>query len=319
MYCSLQEAYNIPAFDPASKSHRSRPPRYCGGAAAARGTGTTPPADPYDAYSNGSGRELAAAPASYGREDFTNPGEKVTYASMANDYKYYCDQYGVCADPLTTAKGTASDTAVREGFENPRPAPAVKKPKQPSQGSCGPLQPPAYEYPMSEEAKRQYNKAVKESLSYEHTATTPLRMEPRKVDMSQVSGYYDEDLESYLQTKDMKASPAMKPLPKVDLQAKPYDPSESPFSDAMQKFKDKQSGYPVDSKKKMSEVEDLTGTRELNIQARTDKIGMWMDLLLFVLMGVLVIFLCDQLVKLGMYLGMKSTVAALSPIISKLE
>lgn len=302
MYCTLQEAYSIPSFDPASKGSK-RGSRSC----APLKNQQVQPADPFDAYNADTGRELAAAAPAYGREDFANPVEKVSYSALANDYKYYCDNYGVC----------------KEGFENPSPSKSSSAPrKQQSsstaprskqQGSCGPLQPPVYEYPMTEMDKKRYNVALNDALKQEQTATAPSKYEARRVDMNKVSGYYDEDLESYLQTKDMKASPALKELPKVDLKAEPYDPSESPFANAMQKFGGQQLGSPYASavQERMANVSASS--------ARTDKVGMWMDMLLFVLMGVLVIFLCDQLVKLGMMLGMKSTVNSLSAIIAQLE
>ena len=296
-YCTLQEAYSVPAFDPASKSAR-KAARSC----ASNGSRATP-ADPYDAYSAENGRELAMAPPSYGREDFTNPVEKVTYSAMANDQKYYCNNYGVCSDV----------TGMKEGFENPK-APVAKKQKSPP-SSCGPLQPPPYEYPMSDADKKRYAKAMSDALRQEQTATAPMKVEPRKVDMNQVSGYFDEDLESYLQTKDMKAAPALRELPKNESTALPYDPEESPFADALQRFKNNNMGAPV--KESMSSW--TPSTPPSGHQPRTDKVGMWMDLLLFVLIGVLIIFLCDQLVKLGMVLGMKNTVTMLSPLLSQLE
>lgn len=305
MYCTLQEAYSIPSFDPASKGSK-RNSRSCG----VPKNQPIQPADPFDAYNADTGRELAAAAPSYGREDFTNPVEKVSYAALANDYKYYCDTYGVC---------TNQSQPVKEGFENPtsKTSTSLRKPQSSAtprkqQGSCGPLQPPPYEYPMSEMDKKRYNVALNDALKQEQTATVPAKYEARRVDMNKVSGYYDEDLELYLQTKDMKASPALKELPKADLKAEPYDPAESPFANAIQKFGGQPMGGPY---------APVVQERMANVSssARTDKIGMWMDMLLFVLLGVLVIFLCDQLVKLGMMLGMKSTVNSLSAIIAQLE
>lgn len=293
MYCTLQEAYSIPSFDPASKNASQRSKRSCaplkGGLAS----------DPYDAFGPESGRELAAAPRSYGREDFMNPGEKASYAAMANDAKYYCENYGVCSS--------------KEGFENPPPSAGKTKRTSKQQRTCGPLQPPVYEYPLQESDRQRYNKALNEALKEEQVATAPYRTEPRKVDMDQVSGYYDEDLETYLQTKDMKASPALKELPKVDIKAQPYDPKDSPFAEAIQKYKGTSFAAPFSNVAATPSFDNgVWGTSR-------DKTGMWMDLIMFILLGILIIVLCDQLVRLGMMLGMRSTVEALQPLLARLE
>jgi hypothetical protein len=299
MYCTLQEAYNVPSFDPTSQKKRTG------------NRGCAAPAerpDPTDPYSADTGREFAAAPRPFGREDFTGgrgPVEKVSYGAMANDYKYYCDTYGVCADPMPPVKG-----AMAEGFENPKAAKGKRAPRNAQQ--CGPLQPPPYEYPMRDEDKKKYNRALQYALYQEQAATAAPPAEPRKADMDQVTGYYDEDLELYLQTKDMKASPVPKDLPKVESKAQPYDPKDSPFAQAMDRYKDQSMGGPLQPYASPL----LTGAVAA---APRDRTGMWMDMVFFILIGVLLVILCDQLVKLGTLLGMKTTLQALAPLLSQIE
>lgn len=269
MYCTLQEAYNIPAFDPASKRQRG-----CRKASPQQNT------DAFDPYSPITGRELAAAPRQYGREDFTNPTQdaasKVPYTANAADIDYYCTKYGICPKKLP---------AIRENFEQQQPQ------------CTGPLQPPLYEVPVSDAAKKQYKQAMDTAMSQEQVATNSYAPRPRHVDMDKVSGYVDDDLESYLQTRDFKASPpakAVEATPRLAQQGgemTPYDPKEPAFA---------QYAAP----KPTSKV-DITGR--------------WMDMLLFVLIGILIIFLCDQLVRMGSMLGMRETTTALMPLIERLE
>lgn len=308
MYCTLQEAYSVPSFDPAAKSKKNR-----SSACAPRSGGA--PADSYDTYGPERGRELAAAPRAFGREDFANqslstPVQKQTYAALANDYKYYCDTYGVCSD--APPKPEREQAHVPEGFENFKTESTNSSNKKVRGATCGPLQPPVYEYPMKEEDRRSYNRALDTALKQTQTSTAPTRVQPRKVDMSNVGGYYDEDLEMYLQTKDMKASPPLPTMPRSadsSNSTHPYDPSSSPFAEALDKFK----GTPFSGGSVSS-----TARSEL-LQGSKDTGGLWLDLLFFVLIGLLVIILCDQLVRLGVMLGMKSTAAALAPILAQLE
>jgi hypothetical protein len=293
MYCSLQEAYQVPSFDPASKKKRS----------ACTSSKSAASADAYDPYTGEtSGKELAMSYKRFGREDFVAsaaaaskeplPGDRPTYAGMANDYKYYCDNYRVCAPSL------------KEGFEqrDKKQGPAAKA------KTCGPLQPPPYEYPFSEESKKQFRAAVDTSLNQDAGgATSPARMPMRQVDMEKVSGYYDEDLEQYLQTSEMKAAPVpITPSPDTRMPpADPYDPKTSPFAQTMQRMqptKQPERFYPV---------------REA-CPPSPSPLALWLDVLVFAVAGVLMIILCDQLVKLGMMMGMRNTVHMLSPVLLKI-
>ena len=306
MYCTLEEAYNISTPGTGKKKNALR--------CAARPTDPNASAEPYDRYSPSAGKELASAYRKYGQEDFTNipagpgvsnPMSNPSYVSKRNDYKYYCDQYNVCAP------------GVSEGFEdigmNQQVGPTGKKnneSKAPRQ-ACGPLQPPMYEFPVDEDARREYRSAVNVAISQEQSATPPPKPKRREVDMNKVDGYYDEDLEQYLETKDMKAAPIpIAPnLPKRKLDALPYDPAASPFSEAMKDLNEKNNQVSVAGKTFVDRLMPSIPSRDTK--------GMWLDLLLFFSIGVLFVVLADQLVRFGMMLGMRRTVEMLVPLLEK--
>lgn len=293
MYCTLEEAYNVPSQGSKKKNSNLR-------CTARSANDANVSAEPFDHYGPTGGKELASAYRKYGQEDFvnvpagpgiTNPMANPSYVSKRNDYKYYCDQYNVCAPGVT------------EGFEDSgKPAAKPKK-------SCGPLQPPAYEFPLDAGAKKAYKDAVQVSLAQDPTTVLPPKPKAREVDMSKVDGYYDEDLEQYLETKDMKASPipVAPALPKKDLNALPYDPEASPFSEAMKDLNEKGNRVDVIGK---TFVDRLTP-----VPASRDTKGMLLDLLLFFAIGVLFVILADQLVRFGMMLGMRRTVEMLIPLL----
>jgi hypothetical protein len=296
MYCTLEEAYNIPPSQGTKKKNTLRSP--------VRAAAVDPSisAEPYDRCSPGMGKELASAYRKYGQEDFvnipagpgmSNPMANPSYVSKRNDYKYYCDQYNVCAPGMA------------EDFQDLGVSKAAAS-KSNNKKACGPLQPPMYEIPIDEDAKNAYKDAMNVAMSQEQTALPP-KPKRREVDMSKVDGYYDEDLEQYLETKDMKASPipVAPALPKKDLNALPYDPAASPFSEAMND---------INQKSNRVEVLGKTFVERLAPTSRDTK-GMWLDLMLFFAIGVLFVVLADQLVRFGMMLGMKRTVEMLTPLL----
>lgn len=324
MYCTLQEAYQLPSF--ADKKLR-------------KAVGCKKPlaqddnAGFYTAYDVDNYRKEQAA---YQRTNQLNQrnnantgyssgpvnegfvgtiGTEPTYNSMANDYKYYCDNYRIC----DTNKKTI------EGFENAPSSSgssgANMKPK--SQEQCGPLQPPPYEFPISDEAKKQYKSAFDIAINQtmpHSPMPTPMRM--RQVDMSNVSGYYDEDLEMYLQTKEMKPA-NIKPPIKAPIDNVNFDPDSSPVAEAMKDF-DGQLKPEITSSGDIKKNDEKTQPTNVTIIQQSapnniDHKSRWIDLLLFFFAGILVIIMCDQLIKLGMMLGVNETIKTLKPILERIE
>lgn len=338
--CSLQEAYRVDTFPSArtrKAARRCAPPQ----APAA--------ADAYDPYAAESGRgELASALPRYGREDFVSeappsatrlgPREKVTYKGLANDYAYY-KQYGVdlpsmeafASEPAPIAAPTPAPTPGAPGAarrDGPPPAP---------RGVCAAPAPQRYEFPVTPEARAAYDRAIAANLSQESGATAAPRPLARVADMSQVTGYYDPDLENYLSTSELAAAPpalarppsAAAPRPAGATDATPYDPRASPFGAALQRFgAGRPEAVPAAVARAEHAADDAprgaraapptpsrTTTTGLKIPADSWQ-GVW-EIVLFVVAGVLVLFLCEQLFKMAVMIGMRQTMDLLEPFLEK--
>ncbi len=309
--CSLQEAYQIPSFSTAVK-------KKCAPAQAKAS------ADPYDPFSPELGRgERAALQTRATMEGFMGEGarqlgmrDSISYKSQATDNDFYCRTYGVCTTPDTKPvpkpNPNAPTTGRLEGFTGAGPRDGTCK-----LGSSS--QPLRYEYPMSPEAKEAYDRAVKTSLTMDEraTATMPIEGQMRTADLTDLKGYEDEDLDKYLQTKDMKAAPMVStpaPLAPGRLEAVPYDPKDSPFAKAIQYFNKEENKIPQVMKENMAA--DTPRAVAAPIVTTPSKDAMW-DIAVFVIVGLLIIFLCDQLFRLGVMMGMRRTVELLEPFLEK--
>jgi hypothetical protein len=283
-YCSIQEAYNVPTFPKKKK-----------------GPMTKMNAEPYDIYTEQRGREkamyegfegetTAAAPTKNAASQSMMGGSSVNYRSQLTDYDYICKTAGIC--PL----GEKFDNY--ETVSSPPAGPM--KPQNPVQ-ACSPLEPPPYEYPLSDGDKDRFRKALNVAIEQMEgngpaPAYVPRTLETRKVNMDEVSGYVDEELESYMTITDMKpiAPKTSEPIPDNRLKdvsgtVKKEYASATPFVQELQK---------------------------VNLPENfTKKNKIWMDLLLFVASGILIIFLLEQLFKLAMITGMKKTVEAMEMIL----
>jgi len=356
--CSLQEAYNVPHF---GGPQGQKKPRRCAPPAAPAS------ADPYDPYFPEAGRggvaavppqqQRAPAPPRYGREDFLGDvprsaaappsavrigdRDKVTYKGMANDYQYY-KEYGV---DLPKIEGFQSPAALNSAYLLPgTDAPTSSGGPFPAQGNragfpsrapgaAGTCAAPAaqrYEIPISAEARRAYDAAFATAIGTDDPigSTRAPRPEMRRADMSGVTGYYDPDLENYLETADLNATsqaPLLTqpriPVPAADTTG-PYDPRASPFSAALQKFG---AGRPETVPESQAPA-DHSAPAPPAPRARTSAAssapadswqGIW-EILLFVIAGILVIFLCEQLFKLAVMVGMRQTMDLLEPYLDKL-
>jgi len=340
--CSLQEAYNVDSF-PSSRPRKSA--KRCSAPQAPAS------ADAYDPYTPESGRgELATAGSltnapgatamrRYGREDFvsaTPPSavrigdrDKVTYKGMANDYKYY-KEYGV---DLPSLEGFASGSALPT--DDPSAAAAARRsgPPPPPRGVCGAPAQQRYEFPVTPEARAAYDRAIAANLAQESGATAAPRPMARQADMSQVTGYYDPELESYLSTSDLAAAPPMLTRPRIanvapsgPTDATPYDPEGSPFGAALQRFSaGRPEAMPASVARASHAADDAprfsgaapraTTPTGLKIPADSWQ-GVW-EILLFVVAGVLVLFLCEQLFKIAVMIGMRQTMDMLEPFLDK--
>ena len=373
MYCTLQEAYNIPSFVSKKKKGCMSPLANASKVDQSQsqpiGKISADSYDPYDPYTSSSGREQALSfnmnkteqeykeqtnipnkpniaqnaglsnknspiwSASQGmiynrspeNENFASKNNEVIskssmndipYSSQVNDYKYYCDTYGICSKP--TVEGFANPDMMQHVVPSSKRYPQVQQsnsipnimfskngPPNPDisgqvntpyygpnpMGKCSPLQAPAYELPLSDENRAQFNQAMEASLNQEQGATLSVPYPMRKVNMNSVAGYYDEELEQFLTTQSMKNEKLPEPLKEtpVDISSPDLSKAKTPSNDNKTSFNYIQSPQYI------------------------------MDLLLFIAAGILVILLCDQIFKLGMSFGMRDTVQILMPYLEDLK
>lgn len=288
LYCTLQEAYNVPSFDASGKKKRA-----CYVQAKAS-------ADAFDPYhpENGRGEKAAVETFQVGKT-MSQEESPVTYKGKANDYEYYRKQYGVQLPTI-------------EGFQNEQNAPTRQQ--------CGSPAPMVYKIPVSDEAKEMYEQAMSTTLDENVPKYVPEVPEARKVDMSKVSGYYDEELEQYLQTKDMKSAPfsekrlpAVKKVPDTQEQQDEYR-QYIPYDTSLIKGSDKREILRDEEAPPERRTDD---TRRQEPCPKTiisdDSWKNFWDIFMFVFAGILVMFLCEQLFKLALMIGMKRTVDILEP------
>lgn len=318
--CSLQEAYNVESFAPPKKRKN---------AACLPGPSASASAEPYDHYTSESGRgELARAYNRYNREDFADvtpqskvkmgDREKVTYKGATGDYDYYRSTWGV--DLPKMREGFTNGNANANAKEQ-RGKPLIRASPSPHP-RCS-LSPQRYEIPVDAEARREYDRTFEAALNdgEDSGATIPPRPLPRKVDMSGVMGYEDEDLEQYLKTNEMTAAPMPRASQRTfgPAPATPdaHDPDATPFSEAMTSLKTlTPNGSGVPSRASIapppsSSTKPRTGVPKDSWQ------GFW-EILLFVLAGILIIFLCEQLFKLAIMVGMRRTIDMLEPYLAQM-
>lgn len=329
-FCSIEEAYNTPsfAFSRKKKACNGPPPpptemyeprrdefdgkeyarymRYAGS-----GSGSGAGAGPAAAR----GAPKAAAAAAAATEPFQGGAFEPTYKAMQRDMKYYCNEYGVCTP------GSKRGSASQEGFQSEIEYPAEPRAPRAPQAARGaakaapkaarappscPLQPPRYEYPMSDESKQQFDAAMNLALDDDpRSSFAPLSTtKAREVDMDGVDGFYDEEIESYLKTKEMKSAPMPEVLTKATADLPGAD--KTPFAAAMSVFEK--------NKRPLLHPEPRPFGRDCE---QVDYIQNLWDIGLFVLAGILVILLMEQLYKLAVYQGMRQTIQVLEPFLSQ--
>jgi len=307
-FCSLQEAYNTPSF---AHSRKKKP---CNGPPLAPTEMYEPRRDEFD------GKEYARYTRSQPtREEFQNAssqgggqgGFETTYKAMQRDMKYYCNEYGVCTPGSKPRPETfQSEVEYPSKATKPRERRAAAKvqPAAAPAPNC-PLQPPRYEYPISEESKAQFDSAMQLALDdepdNERTQLAPLPK--RAVDMEGVDGFYDEEIESYLKTKEMKSAPMPEILANAGgSSAAPKGFEKTPFGEAMATFqKNKRPLLHPEPRAFGADCEQVEFLQNL-----------W-DMALFVLAGILLILLMEQLYKLAVYQGMRQTIQVLEPFLNQ--
>lgn len=321
--CSLMEAYNVPSFQ------TSRRRKGC----VVDTAEIKASSEPYESYMDSShemalwkqdsspqvmsSKQRVSQNPSMMREGFENRGEALpkNYSGYVQDKNYYCKQYNICPETFTGMQVMDAEEIPQlsqNQTTSKSKSGASKKPK----ASCpGPLQPPKYEYPMSAEARSQYDKALQLSLNQETGGTVHYPSEPRKEISSgtdtDVTGYTDEDLDQFLKTNSMKNEASIT-LPTLSKQAQRAsisgrDPYASKFAESMSQFM--KDGTP-----KLRPDGDST-IASANVFTVDPWDRVW-DMALFVVAGLLIILLLEQLFKLAMLYGMKRAFLAIEPLLA---
>jgi hypothetical protein len=171
----------------------------------------------------------------------------------------------------------------------------LTKPKETFKGSCAPLSAPTYKYPFSEKDKEKFRKALKvalEQMENPEPPPPPPPPEPVSITDAEFNGFIDKELEAYMMVNDMKDNVNQTVLP-------PAGPPPSDFTPIV-------AGVPLD-----------TTTTALKDEPKNFTKGntKLFDLLLFIIAGILIILIMDQIFRLAMLVGMNKTLKMMDRII----
>ena len=206
------------------------------------------------------------------------------YSSQYTDYDFMCKNSGIC---LTNPKETFSSS---------------EKPKEVA-ASCSPLAAPTYQYPFSEKDKEKFRKALKvalEQMENPEPPPPPPLPEPATQQDAAFNGFIDKELEAYMMVNDMKDGVRVTTLP-------PAGPPPADFSPVA-------VGVPVENT--VTSLEKAPTDSNSNFTKRNSKL---FDLLLFIIAGILIILIMDQLFKLALIVGMNKTLKTIDKIIQSRE
>ena len=320
MYATLEEAWGSQVELPSSRQKKKRVKQQFEESDAGAYVRASAGASQREDFANANTNEERKKGSNY-----LSTAPKDAYSGRLNDYTFGCKQYGVCPKTLVGqrvdepfANHGPSANPPREHFENREPLTKLAT-------KCAPLSAPNYEYPMSEQDKRKFKKAMDVALRENYASSAPMEARTsRVVDMSTVGGYGDDDLDQYLsldnmqdQINDQISLPPIAPQPKGASTPGAYDPDTSPFAILMReaaKRRGRETGTPKDAPMWDITRESRCAEQDVEVSVRPP---MWMDLLLFVSIGVLVILIMDQLFRLAMVAGMKQTLEILRPFLEK--
>ena len=309
--CSLQEAYSIPSFDTVSKKKSVSKPKY-----AAPDSGKF--YDSSNEYDSENGKEFAAAWNKYGKEDFQNMpnnpyGElgkstsggygnnsqntniktdyigtdtvsnTASYKGRAQDINYWCRETGAgCPDVLP------------ETFQNPN---------QSKSCSTGPQ---IYNIPeLKNGTKEEYDRAMNAAVNQNYSSTKTPNNPMRRYDISKLQGFIEDDEDQYLQLNQMKN----RNIPIT---------SNNDYRNSRAVFNSDNIYRPYDN----NLVEHMSMRMPgggYDTYGSNKNYQYLFDIVLFILSGILIIFLCEQIYRIAALSGMKETMTTLSPLLKELK
>jgi hypothetical protein len=245
--------------------------------------------------------------------------DRPTYASQANDYKLGCSMYGVCS-PVEGFQsgpgpvGTGAGSGVGMG---------------PAATRCGPLELPVLGDMYGDQVKADMKKALDVSLAQNSSpgaGYTPPTNYKTPVDMAKVTGVYDEEIESYLHSLAppstyMTVEQEVKGGQPITALASPQKYTYTNEKDANKETTDVAAALPGST----GPVEELLQSINASLKALYNTASVynpkqnWWDLAVFVLAGVLIIFLLEQLFQIASAIGMRNTINQLEPYLKSLQ
>ena len=252
---------------------------------------------------NGAGIEgFVTAPSLPSTKDMTGSQDidSIAYSiGKASDYQYFSGK-GLKFPDIASAATTPIPSASV-------PAPSVE-PFDDAAPTCASSD-STYRIPISEESKKAYAAAMNLSITEQQKAGGVPAAPPAVQPMPDISGYYDDDLEQYLRIADMKAAPPLTYKPGPNDKPQPsYTEASTPFAEAMGRFEGQMHpSTPTISSSSFSSSSGIGDMFQVYI----------LDLILFIICGLLVIFLCDQLYRLATMVGMRDTIDFIRPYVNE--
>jgi ABC-type antimicrobial peptide transport system permease subunit len=170
-------------------------------------------------------------------------------------------------------------------------------------------------FEKSAEKEKKHKKKNKNKDDSEETDTKDLYIEPvptqctpppsRKISMNDVKPYLDADLEQYLNYVSQQQT-LNQPVVTPNTQATTNSSTVTSATTATTATELVPTVEPVVEPSRNTDKKDIFYKNLINIG-------------LFVFIGILVIFLCDQITEIAVNLGMKKTVELLKPYLARLD
>lgn len=369
MYCTLQEAYNVPQFVPKRKKSSMDPINpmpnmmQCAPGAEEFDTASQVPQqqqqNPVQAASryaqqqnqgvascgNGSygGGNGSSGSCAQRRSQASFPTNNAPYGGQANDYKYYCDYYNICPDqtPLVEGFNVPLQKTLLSDLQQHQLDVDTHANAQSNGAQCGQIQAPMYTIPVSDAAKKANAAALNTYMGSGSgnnmpTSTLPVPQKPvggRQVDMTKVAGLYDDDIDQYMNLQSPTPASAngasvalnqsqqatnmnLLPTTQVPASGTITNPAASHAFENTDKTPLAKSMAAFDANLRPV---DKDADKQSSKNKETSKWQYVIDLILFIVAGILVIMLCEMLFKIALTIGMRDTINVIEPYLAELQ
>ena len=250
--------------------------------------------------------------------------ERKSYAAQVNDYKLGCSMYGVCSP----VEGFQSQSQIQSQNINPQSTHIPGSGAGSGSGNtvpCGPLELPVLGDMYGDQIKADMQKSLNTQLAQNSspgTGYTPPTNYKNNVDMSKVTGFYDEEIEKYLFTNAMTVEDESKGGQQITGIITPPSKYE-PYSNNSIANTPTPVNKPTDDNIHTTDKDESnTIIKSINHALKNlyetttsynPKNNIW-DIAMFVLAGILIIVLLEQLFQIASAIGMRNTIAYLKSL-----